>query len=66
MKTYTLPVVDCEDNPEEKCLQFSDAFLQENNWQVDDVIKFIPEEDGTVKLVNLTLEKRNESIHRSL
>lgn len=66
MKTYTLNVIDCEDNPEEKCLQFTDEFLQDHDWRIDDVIKFVIEDNNTVKLINLTLEKRNESLHRPL
>lgn len=66
MKTYTLNVVECEDSPGDMCIEFTEEFLQENGWRIDDVIKFVIEEDKTVKLINMTLEKRNESLHRSL
>ena len=38
-KTYTLEVVAADDGSEDQMLQFSEEFLAENDWRVDDVIR---------------------------
>ena len=65
-KTYTLDVVDAEDGSEDKMLQFSEEFLAEHDWRVDDVISFDVQEDKSIILKNKTWEARNESISKQV
>ena len=61
-KSYTFDVVAAEDGSGDQMLQFSEEFLAENDWQVDDVISFDLQEDKSIILKNKTWEKRNESL----
>ena len=65
-KTYTLDVVAAEDGSGDQMLQFSEEFLAENDWRVDDVISFDLQEDKSIILKNKTREVRNESISKQI
>ena len=65
-KVYTLDVVAAEDGSEDQMLQFSEEFLAENDWRVDDVISFDLQEDKSIILKNKTREVRNESISKQI
>jgi hypothetical protein len=65
-KVYTLDVVAAEDGSEDQMLQFSDEFLADNDWQVDDVISFDLQEDKSIILKNKTWEARNESLSKQI
>ena len=65
-KKYTLDVVDAEDGSEDKMLQFSEEFLAEHDWRVDDVISFDLQEDKSIILKNKTWEARNESLPKQI
>lgn len=65
-KSYTFDVVDAEDGSEDKMLQFTEEFLADQDWRVDDVISFVVHEDNTVILKNKTWETRNESISKQV
>ena len=65
-KTYTLDVVDAEDGSEDKMLQFSEEFLAEHDWRVDDIISFDVQEDNSIILKNKTWEVRNESLSKQV
>jgi hypothetical protein len=65
-KKYTLDVVDAEDGSEDKMLQFSEEFLAEHDWRVDDVISFDLQEDKSIILKNKTWEVRNESLPKQI
>jgi hypothetical protein len=65
-KTYTLDVVAAEDGSGDQMLQFSEEFLAENDWRVDDVISFDLQEDKSIILKNKTWEQRNESLSKQI
>ncbi len=65
-KVYTLDVIAAEDGSEDQMLQFSEEFLAENDWQVDDVISFDLQEDKSIILKNKTWEARNESLSKQV
>jgi hypothetical protein len=65
-KNYVFDVVDAEDGSEDKLLQFSEEFLADNDWRVDDVISFDMQEDKSIILKNKTWEERNESISKQV
>jgi hypothetical protein len=65
-KVYTLDVVAAEDGSEDQMLQFSEEFLAENDWRVDDVISFDLQEDKSIILKNKTWEARNESLSKQI
>jgi len=65
-KNYVFDVVDAEDGSEDKILQFSEEFLADNDWRVDDVISFDMQEDKSIILKNKTWEARNESISKQV
>ncbi len=65
-KNYVFDVVDAEDGSEDKLLQFSEEFLADNDWRVDDVISFDMQEDKSIILKNKTWEARNESISKQV
>jgi len=65
-KTYIFDVVDAEDDSGDKVLQFSEEFLAEQDWRVDDVISFDIQEDMSVILKNKTWEVRNESLPKQI
>jgi hypothetical protein len=65
-KVYTLDVVAADDGSEDQMLQFSEEFLAENDWQVDDVISFDLQEDKSIILKNKTWEARNESLSKQI
>jgi len=65
-KNYIFDVVDAEDGSEDKLLQFSEEFLADNDWRVDDVISFDMQEDKSIILKNKTWEARNESISKQV
>ena len=65
-KVYTFDVVDDEYGSEDKMLQFSEEFLAENDWRVDDVISFDLQEDKSIILKNKTWEQRNESLSKQI
>ena len=65
-KIYTFDVVAAEDGSEDQMLQFSEEFLAENDWRVEDVISFDLQEDKSIILKNKTLEARNESISKQI
>ena len=65
-KTYTLDVVAAEDGSEDQMLQFSEEFLADNDWRVDDVISFDMQEDKSIILKNKTWEARNESLSKQI
>ena len=65
-KVYTFDVVTAEDGSEDQMLQFSEEFLAENDWRVDDVISFDLQEDKSIILKNKTWEARNESISKQI
>ena len=65
-KTYTLDVVAAEDDSGDQMLQFSEEFLAENDWRVDDVISFDLQEDKSIILKNKTREQRNESLSKQI
>ena len=53
-KSYTFDVVDAEDGSEDKILQFTEEFLADQDWRVDDIISFDLQEDNSVILKNKT------------
>ena len=65
-KTYKLDVVAAEDGSGDQMLQFSEEFLAENDWRVDDVISFDLQEDKSIILKNKTWEQRNESLSKQI
>ena len=65
-KVYTFDVVTAEDGSEDQMLQFSEEFLADNDWHVDDVISFDLQEDKSIILKNKTWEARNESISKQI
>jgi len=65
-KKYILDVVDAEDGSEDKMLQFSEEFLSDHDWRVDDVINFEVQEDKSIILKNKTWEARNESLPKQI
>jgi hypothetical protein len=65
-KVYTFDVVAAEDGSEDQMLQFSEEFLADNDWRVDDVISFDMQEDKSIILKNKTWEARNESISKQV
>ena len=65
-KTYTLDVVAADDGSEDQMLQFSEEFLAENDWRVDDEISFHLQEDKSIILKNKTWEQRNESLSKQI
>ena len=65
-KNYVFDVVDAEDGSEDKLLQFSEEFLADNDWRVDDVISFDMQEDKSIILKNKTWEARNESLSKQV
>ena len=65
-KVYTLDVVATDDGSEDQMLQFSEEFLADNDWQVDDVISFDLQEDKSIILKNKTWEQRNESLSKQI
>ena len=65
-KNYVFDVVAAEDGSEDQMLQFSEEFLADNDWRVDDVISFDMQEDKSIILKNKTWEARNESISKQV
>jgi hypothetical protein len=65
-KTYIFDVVDAEDGSGDKMLQFTDEFLVDQDWRVDDIISFDVQEDNSVILKNKTWEQRNESLSKQI
>ena len=65
-KVYTLDVVAADDGSEDQMLQFTEEFLAENDWRVDDVISFDLQEDKSIILKNKTWEARNESLSKQI
>jgi hypothetical protein len=65
-KVYTFDVVAADDGSEDQMLQFSEEFLAENDWRVDDVISFDLQEDKSIILKNKTWEVRNESLSKQI
>jgi hypothetical protein len=65
-KVYTLDVVAADDGTEDQMLQFTEEFLADNDWQVDDVISFDLQEDKSIILKNKTWEARNESLSKQI
>jgi hypothetical protein len=65
-KVYTFDVVAAEDGSEDQMLQFSEEFLAENDWRVDDTISFDLQEDKSIILKNKTWEHRNESLSKQI
>jgi hypothetical protein len=65
-KVYTCDVVAADDGSEDQLLQFSEEFLADNDWQVDDVISFDLQEDKSIILKNKTREARNESLSKQV
>ncbi len=65
-KNYVLNVVAAEDGSGDQLLQFSEEFLTDNDWRVDDVISFNMQEDKSIVLKNKTREERNEGISKQI
>ena len=65
-KVYTLDIVAAEDGSEDQMLQFSEEFLADNDWRVDDEISFDLQEDKSIILKNKTWEQRNESLSKQI
>jgi len=65
-KVYTLDIVAAEDGSEDQMLQFSEEFLADHDWRVDDVISFDMQEDKSIILKNKTWEVRNESLPKQI
>ena len=65
-KVYTFDVVAADDGSEDQMLQFSEEFLAENDWRVEDVISFDLQEDKSIILKNKTWEQRNESLSKQI
>ena len=65
-KNYVFEVVAAEDESGDQMLQFSEEFLAENDWRVDDVISFDMQEDKSIILKNKTWEARNESLSKQV
>ena len=65
-KNYVFDVVAAEDGSEDQMLQFSEEFLADNDWRVDDVISFDMQEDKSIILKNKTWEQRNESLPKQI
>jgi len=65
-KVYTCDVVAADDGSEDQLRQFSEEFLADNDWQVDDVISFDLQEDKSIILKNKTREARNESLSKQV
>lgn len=41
-------------------IEFSDEFLKDHNWNLNDTISFKPNKDGSVSLVNLSQKEREK------
>ena len=65
-KNYVFDVVAAEDGSGDQMLQFSEEFLADNDWRVDDVISFDVQEDKSIILKNKTWEARNESLSKQI
>ena len=65
-KNYVFDVVAAEDGSGDQLLQFSEEFLVDNDWRVDDVISFDMQEDKSIILKNKTWEARNESLSKQV
>ena len=65
-KNYVFDVVAAEDGSEDQMLQFSEEFLADNDWRVDDVISFDMQEDKSIILKNKTWEQINESLPKQI
>ena len=65
-KNYVFDVVAAEDGSGDQMLQFSEEFLADNDWRVDDVISFDVQEDKSIILKNKTWEARNESLSKQV
>ena len=65
-KNYVFDVVAAEDGSGDQMLQFSEEFLADNDWRVDDVISFDMQEDKSIILKNKTWEARNESLSKQV
>lgn len=65
-KNYVFDVIAAEDGSGDQLLQFSEEFLADNDWRVDDVISFDLQEDKSIILKNKTWEARNESISKQI
>jgi hypothetical protein len=59
-KCYTFDVVNADDGTDDMVLQFTDEFIAEQGWRVDDVIVFDKLENDSIMLTNKTLKERNE------
>jgi hypothetical protein len=59
-KCYTFDVVNADDGTEDMVLQFTDEFIAEQGWRVDDVIVFDKLENDSIMLTNKSLKERNE------
>ena len=65
-KNYVFDVVAAEVGSGDQMLQFSEEFLADNDWRVDDVISFDMQEDKSIILKNKTWEARNESLSKQV
>jgi glycosyltransferase involved in cell wall biosynthesis len=65
-KNYVFDVVAADDGSGDQLLQFSEEFLADNDWRVDDVISFDMQEDKSIILKNKTWEARNESLSKQI
>jgi hypothetical protein len=65
-KNYVFDVVAADDGSGDQLLQFSEEFLADNDWRVDDVISFDMQEDKSIILKNKTWEARNESLSKQV
>jgi len=59
-KCYTFDVVNADDGTDDMVLQFTDEFIAEQGWRVDDVIVFDKLENDSIMLTNKSLKERNE------
>ena len=59
-KCYTFDVVNADDGTDDTVLQFTDEFIAEQGWRVDDVISFTKLENESIMLTNKSLKERNE------
>jgi hypothetical protein len=58
-KCYTFDVVNADDGTDDMVLQFTDEFIAEQGWRVDDVISFTKLENDSIMLTNKSLKERD-------
>lgn len=46
-------------------IEFSDEFIKDHGWNIDDTISFKPNKDGSVTIENLSLKEREKETKKT-